>query len=87
MQWSDWSSDVCSSDLLGAAFTEGPEEISGLREALPPPPETAFRAAALANMSYRRRYSGEGASFFEWNIGEVRWLPAAGTNRTKRSGL
>ena len=66
--------------ILGAALIEGPEESSGLREALPPPPETAFRAAALANMSYRFRCAGGGASLFEWKIGELRWLPRAGKN-------
>jgi hypothetical protein len=73
--------------ILGAALIEGPEEKPGLRESLPPPPETAFRAAALANMIYRSRRAGEGASFFEWKIGKPRWLPSAGTLKTKRSGL
>jgi hypothetical protein len=75
-----------SPPILGAALLEGPE-IPGPLEALPPPPETAFRAAALANMIYRRRYAGEGASFFEWKTGRPRWLPSAGTHKTQRSGL
>jgi hypothetical protein len=27
MQWSDWSSDVCSSDLGGIAFSVMPQEM------------------------------------------------------------
>jgi hypothetical protein len=73
--------------ILGSALLEGPGESPGLGEALPPPPETAFRVAALANMIYRRRDAGKGASFFEWKTGKLRWLPSAGTGKTKRSGL
>jgi hypothetical protein len=63
--------------VLGSALFEESGELSGLRAALPPPPETAFRAAALANMVYRRR-AGKGASLFEWKTGKARWLPSRG---------
>jgi hypothetical protein len=72
--------------ILGAALIEGPEGKACPRP-LPPPPEAAFRAAALANMIYRSRPAGEGASFFEWQTGRLRWLPSAGAGKTKRNGL
>jgi hypothetical protein len=63
--------------VLGAALIENPEENPAAAEALPPPPETAFRAAALANMICRFRRT-QGAALFEWKIGKPRWLPSAG---------
>jgi hypothetical protein len=68
--------------VLGAALLEGPEEALP-PEKFPPPPETAFRAAALVNMIYRVRPAGEGAVVYEWKTGRPRWLPSA---KAKRSG-
>jgi len=59
--------------LIGAALQYGP-----LPGGLPPPPEISFRAAALANMSFRPlpSNSGERDSYsFEWKIGPLHWLP------------
>ena len=39
-----------------------------------PVPTISFRAAALANMSYRVLASGNGL-YFEWKIGSLHWLP------------
>jgi hypothetical protein len=46
-------------------------------EALPPipPPSLSFRAAALANMSFRPLSGGCAAYSFTWSIGKLRWLP------------
>jgi hypothetical protein len=66
--------------VLGAALVEGPAEAGLLSGSagpgFPPAPETAFRAAALANMIYRVRPAGAGGLLFEWKIGRLRWLPA-----------
>ncbi|GHV02783.1 hypothetical protein FACS189485_04270 [Spirochaetia bacterium] len=43
---------------------------------LPPPPAISFRAAAAANMIYRALPVGSGAYSFEWQIGELHWLPS-----------
>ncbi|GHV89935.1 hypothetical protein AGMMS50268_04380 [Spirochaetia bacterium] len=43
---------------------------------LPPPPAISFRAAAVANMIYRPLAIGDGSYSFEWQIGELHWLPA-----------
>jgi hypothetical protein len=40
---------------------------------LPPPPPVSFRAAAMANMSYRPLGGGEYS--FEWTTGRPAWLP------------
>jgi hypothetical protein len=55
---------------------------SGLPSNLPPPPEIPFRAAAVANMIYRPIPGGAVPSF-EWQIGELHWLPAV---RNKKEG-
>jgi hypothetical protein len=40
------------------------------------PPQISFRAAALANMSFRPLPSDENNNFsFEWEIGKLYWLP------------
>jgi hypothetical protein len=62
--------------VLGAALTGGPEQYPGPPDPLPPPPETAFRAAALACLICRSRPLGSGALVAEWKIGRARWLPA-----------
>jgi len=42
--------------------------------ALPAPPELSFRAAAVANLYWRRTDEG-GALSVKWKIGNLRWLP------------
>ncbi|GHV52865.1 hypothetical protein AGMMS49579_10700 [Spirochaetia bacterium] len=42
---------------------------------LPPPPTISFRAAAAANMIYRPLPVGDSPYSFEWQIGELHWLP------------
>ncbi|GHV14560.1 hypothetical protein FACS189491_11020 [Spirochaetia bacterium] len=46
----------------------------------PPPPVISFRAAAAANMIYRPRPCG-GSYSFEWQIGELHWLPSVRKKR------
>jgi hypothetical protein len=58
--------------VIGAAISEFPSFKPQV-----PCPQISFRAAALANMSYRILSSGSDGkdSFFcEWTIGELRWL-------------
>ena len=47
--------------------------------ALPPPPQISFRAAALANMSYRSLHMKKdcppACDSHEWKIGKLCWLP------------
>jgi hypothetical protein len=43
-------------------------------EALPPPPQVSFRAAAAANM-YLFPLLTNGAAGFSWKIGKLHWLP------------
>jgi hypothetical protein len=75
--------------VLGAALVQGKEagtdeQGAGLGAAgLLPPPELVFRAAALANMSYRFLALGKGAYSFEWEIGALRWLPKVRKARGK----
>ncbi|MDR1238804.1 MAG: hypothetical protein LBK27_01700 [Treponema sp.] len=73
--------------VLGAALIEGPEDAFPPGK-FPPPPETTFRAAALANMIYRIRPAGEGAVLFEWKTGKPRWLPSnrSAAKRVERDG-
>jgi hypothetical protein len=66
----------CPPDTAGAL----PGPAPGLS---PPPPETAFRAAALANMIYLIRPAGSGGLWFGWKIGRLRWLPRS---REKKGG-
>ena len=42
--------------------------------ALPAPPELSFRAAAVANLYWKREDEG-GAFCARWKIGNLRWLP------------
>jgi len=44
--------------------------------ALPAPPQLSFRAAAAANMYWRRTDEG-GACCVKWKIGKLFWLPSA----------
>ncbi|GHV94332.1 hypothetical protein AGMMS50293_06520 [Spirochaetia bacterium] len=73
---------------LGAALVRysGDASAAAARNAavggadFPPAPQLSFRAAALANMSYRPLFSIEGAMpdsaySFEWRISELHWLP------------
>jgi hypothetical protein len=62
--------------VLGAALLCGP-----LPEGLPAPPQTSFRAAALANMNCRFSplgNGGEGGHLAEWKMGKLQWLPRKG---------
>ena len=61
--------------IIGAALHYGT-----LPENLPAPPKISFRAAALANMSFGTLACGseQGGFSFEWNIGELKWLPKMG---------
>ena len=40
-------------------------------------PKISFRAAALANMSFRALKDGHNALSYEWKIGTLHWLPKA----------
>jgi hypothetical protein len=58
--------------VIGAALCQAgaPPDVN--------PPHLSFRAAALANMSFRPLLSHNGASddfSFEWEIGKLHWLP------------
>ena len=58
--------------VIGAALCQAgaPPDVN--------PPYLSFRAAALANMSFRPLSSHNGASddfSFEWEIGKLHWLP------------
>jgi hypothetical protein len=67
--------------VLGSSLAQGDAfRRSGTMEAaFPPVPAISFRAAALANMSYRSlRTADDGAGSgcsFEWRIGRLCWLP------------
>ena len=65
--------------VIGAALIPIPHS-SFLIPHFPPPPEISFRAAALANMSFRPLPQGADAGgtacySFEWKIGALHWLP------------
>src|SRR3546814_1160257 len=51
MRMSDWSSDVCSSDLGGAARAAAPELAALVRDAHAAAPDRFIAAAALAAVS------------------------------------
>jgi hypothetical protein len=66
--------------VLGAALVWPPEASPYLA------PAFSFRAAALANMSYRPFFAGDGdppdAGYsFEWKIGKLSWLPSVREKR------
>ena len=59
--------------VLGAALLRG-----SLPEGLPAPPQTSFRAAALANMNCHflpLGDDGESGHLVEWKMGKLFWLP------------
>jgi hypothetical protein len=59
--------------ILGVSLLYG-----SLPDALPAPPQSAFRAAALANMRCRLLPlgdNGESGYSFEWKMGKLHWLP------------
>jgi len=58
---------VIGSCLLSASDTEN--------AALPAPPQLSFRAAAAANMYWRRKDEG-GVLSVKWKIGKLFWLPS-----------
>jgi hypothetical protein len=62
--------------LLGCAVLAGRED--GAAEI---PGRFKFRAAAAANMRYRRLPAGEADYSFSWKIGKLRWLPSCRRNR------
>jgi hypothetical protein len=65
--------------LASAIIHDVPSE---LLPGLPPPPAISFRAAAVANMLFRPIPGGAVPSF-EWQIGELRWLPSV---KNKKGG-
>jgi hypothetical protein len=70
---SDASMSRFSPLVLGAALLNGP-----LPDGLPAPPQTSFRAGALANMNCRflpLGDNGKGGHQVEWKIGKLYWLP------------
>jgi hypothetical protein len=54
--------------------------------AFPPPPELSFRAAAVANLHWRRTDEG-GALGVKWKIGKLCWLPPARKSEKIFQGL
>jgi hypothetical protein len=69
----------------GAAADCTADPAAVIPQSIPPAPPVSFRAAAVANMVYRPLPVGDGAYSFEWEIGELHWLPAIKNKKTGAS--
>jgi hypothetical protein len=67
-----------------SASGEGPRDNLPSPPNLPPPPAISFRAAAVANMIFRP-ITGGAVPSFEWQIGELHWLPAIARKQKRTS--
>jgi hypothetical protein len=66
--------EIFPQPVIGACLLQANEAENA---ALPPPPELSFRAAAVANLYWRRTDEG-GALGARWKIGKLCWLPKSG---------
>ena len=66
--------EIFPQPVIGACLLSASETESA---AFPPPPELSFRAAAVANLYWRRTDEG-GALSARWKIGKLCWLPKSG---------
>src|SRR3546814_14821997 len=66
MRISDWSSDVCSSDLIRRFRTGGGSRRHGSGTCQPPPPSRHSLSRVLGSVAYSATYKGHRAARGTW---------------------